>query len=96
MAVLFGRIRLSSKGAVVIFKILPLIVFLGIAVRFVASFAAINAHRKRLKAQQAGRLDQYYAEKEAFWRKVDRGCIIIAAVAAVWYVGGILHWFFSA
>lgn len=90
--VLNARTRSSSIGAVVIFKILPFIVFVGAAARFLASFAAANAYRKKLKAQQAGRLNDYYAQKEAFWQKVDRISIVVAAIAAVWYVGGVLHW----
>ena len=78
-----------------IFKLLPFVVLLGIGVRFLAGFAALNAKRKRLKAEQAGRLDQYYADREAFWRNVDRACIVIAAAAAVWYIVGILLWLFS-
>ena len=78
-----------------IFKLQPFVVLLGIGVRFLAGFAALNAKRKRLKAEQAGRLDQYYADREAFWRNVDRACIVIAAAAAVWYIVGILLWLFS-
>ncbi len=75
-----------------IFKILPLVVLLGVGVRFLASFAALNAHRKLLKAKQEGRVEQYYADKEAFWRRVDRICIVIAVVAAAWYVVGVALW----
>ena len=78
-----------------IFKLLPFVVLLGIGVRFLAGFAALNAHRKLLMAQQDGRVDQYHADKEAFWRKVDRICIVVAAAAAVWYVVGVLLWLFA-
>ncbi len=78
-----------------LFKLLPFIALIGIGIKFLASIAALNARKKRLKAQQAGRLDQYYADREAFWRRVDRACIVIIAAAAVWYVGGVLLWLFS-
>jgi hypothetical protein len=74
------------------FKLLPFIALIGIGIKFLASIAALSARKKRLKAQQAGRLDQYYADREAFWRKVDRACIVVIAAAAVWYVGGVLLW----
>ena len=79
-----------------IFKLLPFVVLLGIGIRFFASFAALNAHRKRLKAQQAGRLDQHYADREAFWRNVDRASVVVAAAAAVWYVAGVILWLSNA
>lgn len=75
-----------------IFKILPFIVALGVGVRFLAGFLALNARRKLLKARQEGRLEQYYADKEAFWKKVDRISIVVAAAAALWYVIGIVQW----
>lgn len=75
-----------------IFKILPLIVLLGIGVRFIAKIAAVNAHRKWLKAKQAGRLDQHLADKERFWRRVDQASIAVAAIAAAWYAVGIVMW----
>ena len=78
-----------------IFKLLPFIILLGIGVRFLAGFAAVNANRKRLKAQREGREDQYHADKEAFWRNVDRICIVVAVAAAVWYVVGVFLWLSS-
>lgn len=75
-----------------IFKILPFVVLLGVGLRFLAGFFALNAHRKLLKAKQEGREEQYYADKEAFWRNVDRACLVIAAAAAIWYVVGIALW----
>ena len=79
-----------------LFKILPFIALIGVGIKFLATIAAQNARKKRQKAEQAGRLDEYYADKEAFWRQVDRLCIIVIAVAAVWYVGGVLFWVFSS
>jgi hypothetical protein len=78
-----------------IFKLLPFVVLLGIGVRFLAKVAAVNAQRKSLQAQQAGRVDQHYADKKAFWRKVDRACLVIVGIAAVWYVIGIVLWLFG-
>jgi hypothetical protein len=78
-----------------LFKLLPFIALIGVGIKFLASIAALNARKKQLKARQAGRLDQYYADREAYWRKVDRICIVIIAGAAVWYVGGVLLWLFS-
>ena len=75
-----------------IFKILPFVVFLGVGIRFLASIAAMNARRKLLKAKQEGRVEQYYADKEAFWRNVDRISIVVAAAAAAWYVVGVALW----
>jgi len=75
-----------------LFKLLPFIALIGIGIKFLAGIAALNAHKKLLKAQRAGRLDQFYADKEAFWHKVDRACIVIIAAAVVWYVGGLLFW----
>lgn len=79
-----------------IFKILPFIVALGVGVRFLAGFLALNARRKLLKAREEGRLEQYYADKEAFWKRVDRISIVVAAAAALWYVIGILNWLRAA
>lgn len=75
-----------------IFKILPFIVALGVGIRFLAGFLALNARRKLLKARQEGRLEQYYADKEAFWKRVDRISIVVAAAAALWYAVGIVYW----
>ena len=49
-----------------------------------------------LKAREEGRLEQYYADKEAFWKRVDRISIVVAAAAALWYVIGILNWLRAA
>ncbi len=79
-----------------IFKFLPFVVLLGIGLRFLAKLAAINAQRKWLQAKQAGRLDQHLADKQAFWRNVDRACLVIVGIAAVWYVVGIGFWLFGS
>ncbi|MFT5507118.1 MAG: hypothetical protein ACI89J_000182 [Hyphomicrobiaceae bacterium] len=78
-----------------IFKLLPLIVLLGIGIRFLAKVAAVNAQRKSLQAQQAGRVDQNAADKKAFWLKVDRACLVIGGIAAIWYVVGIVVWLYG-
>jgi len=75
-----------------LFKLLPFVVLAGIGIRFLASIAAVNAGRKRLKALQEGRLAGHYAEKEAFWRNVDRFTIVLIAIAAVWYIIGVVYW----
>jgi len=80
----------------VLFKLLPFIALIGLGIKFLASIAALNARKNRIKAEQAGRLGQYYAEREQFWRNIDRFCIFIIAGAAVWYVGGVLYWVFSS
>lgn len=79
-----------------LFKLLPFIALVGIGMKFLASIAALNARKKRLKAQQAGRLHQYQADREAFWQKVDRACTFGIAIAATWYIGGVLFWLFSS
>jgi hypothetical protein len=63
-----------------IFKLLPFVILLGIGVRFLTKIAAVNAQRKWLQAQQAGRVDQHYANKKAFWLKVDRACLVIGGL----------------
>ena len=78
-----------------IFKLLPLIVLLGIGIRFLAKVAAVNAQRKSLQAQQAGRVAQNAADKKAFWLKVDRACLVIGGIAAIWYVVGIVVWLYG-
>lgn len=78
-----------------LFKLLPFIALIGIGIKFVASFASLYARKQRLKAQHEGRLDQYYADREAFWRKIDRASVAIIAVVVVWYVAGVLLWLFN-
>ena len=45
-----------------------------------------------MRAREEGRLEQYYADREAFWRRVDRISIVVAAAAALWYVYGVVTW----
>jgi hypothetical protein len=78
-----------------IFKLLPFLIALGVGLRFLASFLALNAQRKRLKAEREGRLEQYYANKERFWRRVDRVCTVLAVAAAAWYAVGVYLWLFE-
>jgi hypothetical protein len=78
-----------------LYKLLLSIVLIGVGIKFLASIAAHNARKKQLKAQQAGRPHESYADRGAFWRKVDRICIVMIGAAAVWYVIGVALWLFS-
>jgi hypothetical protein len=75
-----------------LFKILPFIALVGIGIKVLAGIAALNAQKKRLKAKQEGRLEQYYADREAFWRNVDRISMFAIAATVIWYIAGVLYW----
>lgn len=79
-----------------IFKVLPFVILLGIAVRFLARALAVRAQVKQAQAKRAGRLDEYHAGREAFWSGIDRVCLVLIGVAGLWYVGAIVHWLMSS